>query len=99
MKRIYDVMQAMDTDPATFFKLVARGEISLYIESATGEQIKPPKEFWIEVIKNNHLSTRVNTRSFQESRFTPFDIPQKAFATLAACRALSSQKDQRTQYA
>jgi hypothetical protein len=53
MKRIYDVMQAMDTDPATFFKQVARGEIALIIESIAGEQLKPSLEFWQQVIVYN----------------------------------------------
>lgn len=57
MKRIYEVMKAMDTDPASFFKQVARGEIALIIESVTGEQLKPSLEFWKQVNRDNSYPT------------------------------------------
>lgn len=53
MNRIYEVMKAMGTDPASFFKQVARGEIALIIESAAGDQLNPSLDFWQKVIIDN----------------------------------------------
>lgn len=88
MKRIYEVMKAMDTDPTSFFKQVARGEIALIIESVTGEQIKPSPEFWKQVNRDNSYPTDKPYKSiglnchFSDSNLT---ITPNALKLLEGC--------------
>ena len=63
MKRIYDVMKEMKTDPASFFKQVARGEIAIIIESAAGDQLNPSLEFWRQVLLDNNIEKIIPTHS------------------------------------
>lgn len=79
MTRIYEVMKAMDTDPMSFFKLVAKGEIGLVIESATADQFKPSLGFWKQVI-NDNVDDLPTSASFDYSEWVlkPFLISKEA---------------------
>ena len=90
MKRIYEVMKAMGTDPASFFKQVARGEIALIIESAAGDKLEPSLEFWRQVLLDNNNEEIIPTHS----HFNTLDVMgfanQKLIITRSALNLLEN---------
>lgn len=90
MKRIYEVMKAMGTDPDRFFKQVARGEIALIIESVTGEQIKPSPEFWKQVLLDNNNEEIIPTHSYFKTLDSKGYANQKLVITRSALNLLEN---------